>query len=87
MTEGITTYRIEHNKLKQKIAHRIRRKCEETFKVVKSDLEKALLFLTYLEPRVPSIQTQDASVTENTLKGADAQGVPGRYLILGRKVS
>lgn len=53
--------------------------------MLKSDLEKTLLFLTYLEPRVPSIQTQDASVAENTLKEANAQGVPGRYSNTGQK--
>ena len=83
---------MEDNNLEEKIAQiqakfplRSRRECEETLEVVNDNVDKALAFLAYLGPRVPDIQTQEASVAANSQERASAQGVAGGDVYAGQK--
>lgn len=64
---------------------RSRRECEETLEVVNNDVNKALAFLEYLGPRVPSNQTQDARVTSISQRRNSAQDVAGGDVRAGQK--
>lgn len=97
MTEDITTAHIkndtmEYNDFEQKIAQlharfplRSRRELEETLEVVNNDLDKGLAFLAHLGPRVPSIQSQNSSVTAGPQKRASAQVLAGGDVHPGQK--